>query len=121
MLPMFTDNQSNGFTLNKMMTTKFPLCAVVMEMGAQMDRLGTRLELRWVPKDKNVEADALSNGNLHGFNEKLRMPVKVFNLKWMVLDDMIASGDEFQADRQVKRTWARKRKQRGERLRREPW
>ena len=84
MLPMFTDNQSNGFTLNKMMTTKFPpLCAVVME---KMDRLGTRLELRWV------------------------------------LDDMIASGDEFQADRQVKRTWARKRKQRRERLRdREPW
>ena len=60
-------------TLNKLMTTIFPLRAVVMEMGAQMDGSGTRLELRWVPRDRNVEADAPSNGNFQGFSEILRV------------------------------------------------
>ena len=31
-LPAFTVNKGNGYTINKFMTTKFPLCAIIMEM-----------------------------------------------------------------------------------------
>ena len=34
-VPPFTDNKGNGYVVNKLMTTKFPLCAFVLELAAQ--------------------------------------------------------------------------------------
>ena len=35
-VPALTDNQSKGRVLNKLMSTKFPLCAILMEIAAQL-------------------------------------------------------------------------------------
>ena len=34
-VPAFTDNRGNGYVINKLMTTRFPLCSIVMELAAQ--------------------------------------------------------------------------------------
>ena len=60
-LTTFTDNKGNGYAINKLMTTKFPLCAIVMELSAQMEAIGARVEVHWTPRERNEEADALSN------------------------------------------------------------
>ena len=42
---MFTRNQSNGDSVNKLMSNKFPLRAVIMEKSGQMEQLGARVDL----------------------------------------------------------------------------
>ena len=34
-VPAFTDNRGNGYVINKLIATRFPLCANVMEPAAQ--------------------------------------------------------------------------------------
>ena len=43
------------------MTTRFPLCAFVMESAAQAETRGVKMEAEWTPRDRNQEADDLSN------------------------------------------------------------
>ena len=42
---MFTRNQSNGDLVNKLMSNKFPLRAVIMEKSGQMEQLEARVDL----------------------------------------------------------------------------
>ena len=60
-IPAFTDNPGNGYVVNKLMTTRFPLCATVMELAAQAELGKVRVEAEWTPREKNQEADCLSN------------------------------------------------------------
>ena len=60
-VPAFTDNKENGYVINKLMTTRFPSCAVVMELAAQAEMRGARIEAAWTPRERNQEADDLSN------------------------------------------------------------
>ena len=48
-VPPFTDNKGNDFVVNKLMTTKFPLCAFVMELAAQAEARGVKMEAEWTP------------------------------------------------------------------------
>ena len=57
----FTDNRGNGYVINKLMTTRFPLCATAMKLAAQAEHRGVRMEAQWTPSDRNQEADDLSN------------------------------------------------------------
>ena len=41
-VPAFTDNKENGYVVNKLMTTRFLLCAFVMELAAQAEARGVR-------------------------------------------------------------------------------
>ena len=50
-VPAFTDNRGNGYVINKLMTTRFPLCTVIMELAAQAERRGVRMEAEWTPRD----------------------------------------------------------------------
>ena len=55
-----TDNQGNSYLLAKMMTSRFPLCVVLMELAVQMELRGVYLHGEWTPRDQNTEADALT-------------------------------------------------------------
>ncbi len=80
-----TDNKGNRATISRLQSTKFPLCAVLMEVAAQSEHLGIRLALDWVPRDWNAEADRLSNGVTDDFTESLRVEVDWPTVQWRVL------------------------------------
>ena len=51
------------------------------------------LDLDWVPRDQNTEADALTNGDFTGFSPELRVKVDVASLPFKVLPDLLKAAD----------------------------
>ena len=72
-VPSLTDNKGNGLVLNKLMTTRFPLLAVVMELGAVMKRRRIRGHVQWATRTTNQKADCLANGRPSGFDPSKRL------------------------------------------------
>ena len=70
----YTDNRGNGALLNKLMSSKYPLSALLMEFGEQLRRSGVRPEVRWAPREANREADRLANGDSSGFSPRFSSP-----------------------------------------------
>ena len=60
--PSITDNRGNGAALNKLMSTRFPSSAVLMELASFMKARGMRTIVEWAPRECNKEADLLANG-----------------------------------------------------------
>ncbi len=44
----YTDNQSNGYLLDKLQTTKMPLATILMEVGWQLQMKNVAADLQWV-------------------------------------------------------------------------
>ncbi len=128
-LPGFTDNASNTFSLARLMTTKYPLLIVIMEIAIQSEARNLVLDLEWVPRDSNEEADALSRGDTTGFDPAHRVTLDLENLPLQVMNDMMKQGQELQALKQQRRaethaphTEARRASRPEQRLKtREPW
>jgi hypothetical protein len=89
-----TDNRGNSFAVSKLMTTKFPLCAFLMELTALLATKGTALDLHWLPRDQNVEADELSNGITRRFRPENEVKVVVADLKFLMLEDLLDTGEQ---------------------------
>ena len=68
-----TDNKGNSHVVARLLTRKFPLAAFLMELAMQLQCVGADLELYWLPRLQNQEADALTNDDLTRFDERLRM------------------------------------------------
>ena len=78
LVPSVTDNRGNGSLLNKLMTSRYPLSALLMEFSEQLRRTGVRPEVRWAPRETSAEADGLANGDsaaatVYVLNEALEM------------------------------------------------
>ena len=71
-VPTTTDNRETA--LNKLMTTKYPTSAVLMELAAYSKKMGKKASVEWSPR-ANREADALASGDLSQFAPELRIPV----------------------------------------------
>ena len=56
-----TDNQGNAHLLDRMLTTKYCLGVVLMELAHQMRVRRLVLRAKWLPRLENEEADALTN------------------------------------------------------------
>jgi hypothetical protein len=80
-----TDNQGNQGAMKKHMTTRYPLCLILMELSAQLESYKIDLDLRWRRRDENVEADALTNHEFEGFDPDLRVGINLKELGWKVL------------------------------------
>ncbi len=93
LIPGVTDNRGNAYVLDRLMTTRFPLCAVVMELAAQMERKNVRVGLDWCPRELNSEADALANGDFTRFNPDYRIDLDVTTTDWLVLNDLMRHGE----------------------------
>jgi hypothetical protein len=89
-----TDNKGNRATISRLQSTRFPLCAVLMEIAAQSEHLGVRLALDWVPRDWNAQADRLSNDDCRGFDEALRVHIEWGAVSWKVLHWAMDFGDQ---------------------------
>ena len=90
-----THSQSNSFLLDKLMTTKYPLGVVLMELSCQLGLRRACLQARWIPRLQNEEADALTNGEFHHFDPSFRIPVDLDKLEFMVLNDLFREGDSY--------------------------
>ena len=88
-----TDNVGNPSVLSKLMTSKFPLLVVLAELSAQLHGRGLDMNLEWIPREQNSEADALSNLRFEGFRGERRVELDVEKLEWKILPEMMVAAE----------------------------
>ena len=84
--------------LDKLMTTKFPLGVILMELSCQLGLRRACLHARWIPRLQNEEADALTNGEFGHFDPAKRIPVNLDDLGFHVLNELFEEGEAYIAD-----------------------
>ena len=72
--------------LDKLLTTKYPLGVVLRAATLRAD---------WIPRLQNEEADALTNWDFRHFDPARRIEVDLEKLRFAVLNDLFASGEEY--------------------------
>jgi len=77
------------------MSTSSPLCCVAMELAARLEASRLQLDLDWVPRELNQEADDLPNGIFDKFDPELRVPVDLDMVQWQMLDRLMKEGAEY--------------------------
>jgi hypothetical protein len=107
-----TDNLGNESVLKRCMTTKFPLCIILMELASQMESKGLQLSLDWCRRDTKVEADSLTNGDYSLFNPSCRVEVDLVSVNWHVLSWLQSEAQSlYEQIRQSKQSLAKQAKQ----------
>ena len=96
-----TDNSGNTYVVNKLMSTKFPLNVILMELTEQLDARGAWLDLFWKSRNANVEADALSNFDVEGFDLAFRQETDIVNYNWLVMSELLVAGQVFEEAKAV--------------------
>ena len=111
-----------------MITTKYPLGVVLMEVAHQCHRKGLSLRADWVPRLENQEADDLTNLEFKCFSPQNRLDVQLETLNFGVLNDLFSAGDDYikELDElkapKTAQVEGKKRRLAGESLReRDPW
>jgi len=89
-----TDNQSNTYSVQKLISTKFPLTILLIELSEQLRIRQSSLCLRWVPRLENQPADDLTNGKFDLFEPSLRIAVDPSAIKFQVLHSLNTSAQE---------------------------
>ena len=80
------------------MTSKLPLGLLIIEVAAQAQLRGLDFSLRWVPRDQNTEADALTNENFRGFDPARRIEVPLDSLDFILLRPFLEFSAGFEAE-----------------------
>ena len=93
-----TDNLGNTYVTRKLMTTRFPLNVILMEVAAQLDSRELDLELNWAPRDQNEEADQLTNSDFRSFQKDLRVEWDYSSTPFIVLEELIGAGADMFKD-----------------------
>eukprot|EP00438_Fugacium_kawagutii_P008249 Skav226268 [mRNA] locus=scaffold2708:264535:265680:- [translate_table: standard] len=131
LLTASTDNLGNTHVLRRFMSCKYPLSIVVMELALQLKEKGVELDLRWLPRRQNTEADALTNQEFGGFDNRLRIHVDLEKVEFLILNKLMEkagtldeemklakSSKEAKGDKPLKDLPKRKR---GETKWKDPW
>ena len=71
-----TDNLGNRHLVTRFLTTKFPICIVLMQLAWILHEMGLDLRLDWIPRLQNREADALTNLDFSGFDPDKRVHLR---------------------------------------------
>ena len=88
-----TDDQGNMFLTDKLLTTKYPLGVVLMELATQLGRRAATLRADWIPRLQNEEADALTNWEFRHFDMAKRIDVDLAKLNFYVLRLSLGGGE----------------------------
>ena len=99
-----TDNAGNSYLLDRMLTTKYPLAVILMELAHQMRSRRWVLRARWLPRLENEEADALTNDDFRHFDSKKRIGVDIANLGFKVLPMLFQVGEDYVAELEHKKS-----------------
>ena len=89
----WTDSSVSAAVVAKGMTMSYPLCCVNMELAAQLEARGAKLELQWAPRTHNQETDDLTNERFEAFQGDLRVRADPHNLP-MGRSPAVAGGGE---------------------------
>ena len=76
-----TDNLGNTFLLDRMLTTKYPLGVILMELAHQCRVRRVALRAAWLPRLQHEEADALTNLDFRHFDAARRIQVDLGKLE----------------------------------------
>ena len=106
-LTKLTDNSGNTSALARLMSSKFPLVVVMTEVAAQLQEKQMELDLEWIPRNQNEEADGLTNGDFGPFDPALRIQVEISKLDFIILPKMVAAADDLYEKVRINRTAAR--------------
>jgi hypothetical protein len=99
-----TDNQGNSYVVNKFMTTALPLSAVLMQLAVLLAARNLWLNLEWLPRTANTEADMLTNNDFSLFDPSLRVPVSWGQLDFTVMNRVLESSRAFTAEVEAQRS-----------------
>ena len=87
------DNQSNGFTLDKLSSTKCPLYLVLMELSEQLRLRNIALSVAWRPRDENEEADAFTKQCFGAVCPQRRIHLQWSDLSFLVLPQLAQAAE----------------------------
>jgi hypothetical protein len=90
-----TDNKGNKHVVYRFHTTKFPLSMVLMELATRLGDAGLELDLEWVPRASNVEADDLTNNIFEKFDMAKRIDLKWKDLDLPVIEQFMIPAEQF--------------------------
>ena len=126
-----TDNQGNSFLMDRLMTTKYPLGLILIELSHQLSQRRAALRAKWVPRLENEEADALTNADFRHVSKEHRIEVNLDSLPFGVLPQLLETGETYLKELDTLKaakavTWnvaaQKRRKIKGEALRdTQPW
>ncbi|MDA8584029.1 hypothetical protein N9L68_07330, partial [bacterium] len=85
----WSDNRGNKFALNHLMSTRYPLCVIMMELAAVMVKGGRHnaISQRGSEGVKHHEADDLSSMNMEAFDPWMRLDFDPQSHKLEVMRD----------------------------------
>ena len=89
--------RGNGAALNKLMSTKFPSSAILMELSTFLKEKKIKALVEWTPRESNREADLLANGITSDFNPSLEMMLDPLKPDWLVLPQVLDAGRQAEA------------------------
>ena len=93
-----TDNQCNSKLVEKHMTTKFPLCLVLLELSTQLQKRDLALNLTWLERDANQPADDLTNEKFEAFSPELRVQMEWEEFPFEKLHELLALAKDFKEE-----------------------
>ena len=99
-----TDNLGNCYVLQRLLSCKFPLSIVVMELACQLERLGLELDLAWAPRNQNVEADALTNSEFQDFDPGKRIRKELEEVEFILLHELMQEAAEMNEELKLARS-----------------
>ena len=103
MLSGFTDNSSNSYLIDKYLSVKFPVSMVLMELSRQLSDLKAELQLHWIPREQNEEADDLSKEKFEAFDPANRIEVDFSALPLKVIPTLMQHAMDFDKEIQLKK------------------
>lgn len=98
-----TDNIGNSYIVKKLMSTKIPMCAILMQMTEVLARKGLWLDLRWTPREDNIYADQLTNEDFSSFSMDKRLDICWEDVPKNTLEKLVAALKGFVEDVESRR------------------
>ena len=84
--------------VDRLMTTKYPLGVILVELCHQLSLRHAALRARWVPRDQNEEEDSLTNSDFRHFSASKRINVELEDLPFGVLHGLLEKGESYVAE-----------------------
>lgn len=104
LLTAYTDNMGNMHVLRRFGSSKYPLSIVAMELACQLEMAQVEMDLGWIPRKQNEEADSLTNLRFEDFNMCNRVDVKFEDFQFVLLDKLMAKAGELDDDLKLHKT-----------------
>lgn len=96
------DNFANEQLSRKRLSTKLPLGLMLLQHCIKCWDNGYWVDIRWRPRNENVEADNLTNDRFDGFSTSHRVQLRYQDLDTRILDSLQKALAEFEESSEVR-------------------